>query len=326
MARAKKNNQKKTNNGANVGYEAELWQMADALRGSMDAAEYKHVVLGLIFLKYISDAFEEHHAKLEAEKAQGADPEDPDEYRALNIFWVRQRRAGRTSKHRLNRPRSKTQEELDFAVCQIVSRAVAPEGVMDIFAAAGLQRPDISILSDEFLAEVRDMPHRNLAVELLRKLLSGEIQTRRKKNVVQARSFAEMLEQSIRKYQNRAIEAAQVIEEMIGLAKDMRQANERGEALKLSEEELAFYDALETNDSAVQVLGDETLRTIAREVTVAVRNNVTIDWTLRENVRAQLRVIVKRILRKYGYPPDKQEKATQTVLEQVEVLGWEVAA
>jgi type I restriction enzyme R subunit len=220
----------------------------------------------------------------------------------------------------------KTEEELDFAVRQIVSRAVAPEGVMDIFAAAGLQKPDISILSDEFLAEVRGMPQRNLAVELLRKLLSGEIQTRRKKNVVQARSFAEMLEESIRRYQNRAIEAAQVIEEMIALAKQMRSANERGESLKLSEEELAFYDALETNDSAVQVLGDETLRTIAREVTDAVRKNVTIDWTLRENVRAQLRVIVKRILRKYGYPPDKQEKATQTVLEQVELLGWEVAA
>jgi type I restriction enzyme, R subunit len=219
----------------------------------------------------------------------------------------------------------KTQEELDLAVRQIVSRAVAPEGVMDIFAAAGLQKPDISILSDEFLAEVRGMPRQNLAVELLRKLLSGEIQTRRKKNVVQSRSFATMLEQAIRKYQNRAIEAAQVIEEMIALAKDMRRAAERGVMLKLTDEELAFYDALETNDSAVQVLGDETLRTIAREVTDAVRKNVTIDWTMRENVRAQLRVIIKRILRKYGYPPDKQEKATQTVLEQVELLGWEVA-
>jgi type I restriction enzyme, R subunit len=220
----------------------------------------------------------------------------------------------------------KTQEELDLAVHQIVSRAVAPEGVMDIFAASGLQKPDISILSDEFLAEVRGMPRKNLAVELLRKLLAGEIQTRRKKNVVQAKSFAAMLEEAIRKYQNRAIEAAQVIEEMIALAKDMRRSNERGQALKLSEEELAFYDALETNDSAVKVLGDETSRTIAREVTDAVRKNVTIDWTMRENVRAQLRVIIKRILRKYGDPPDKQEKATQTVLEQVELLGWEVAA
>jgi type I restriction enzyme R subunit len=221
---------------------------------------------------------------------------------------------------------AKTQEELDLAVRQIVSRAVSSDGVVDIFAAAGLQKPDISILSDVFLAEVRGMPQRNLAVELLRKLLTGEIRTRRKKNVVQSRSFAEMLEESIRRYQNKAIEAAQVIEEMIALAKQMRKANERGVNLKLNEEELAFYDALETNDSAVKVLGDETLRMIAQEVTKAVRGNVTIDWTLRENVRAQLRVIIKRILRKYGYPPDKQEKATQTVLEQVELLGWEVAA
>ncbi len=133
-----------------------------------------------------------------------------------------------------------------------------------------------------------------------------------------------MLEQSVRKYQNRAIEAAQVIEELIGLAKDMREANARGEALGLTEDELAFYDALETNDSAVKVLGDETLRGIARELVATVRANVTIDWTVRENVRAQLRVLVKRILRKHGYPPDKQEKATELVLEQAEVLseGW----
>jgi type I restriction enzyme R subunit len=221
---------------------------------------------------------------------------------------------------------AKTEEELDYAVRQIVSRAVASEGVVDIFAAAGLQKPDISILSDEFLAEVRGMPQRNLAVELLRKLLSGEIRTRRRKNVVQAKSFAEMLEQAIRRYQNRAIEAAQVIEELIDLAKQMREANARGEALGLTEDEVAFYDALETNDSAVKVLGDETLRAIARELVATVRANVTIDWTVRENVRAQLRVLVKRILRKHGYPPDKQEKATQTVLEQAEVLSQEWAA
>jgi type I restriction enzyme R subunit len=222
---------------------------------------------------------------------------------------------------------ARPEEELDHAVRQIISRAVAPEGVVDIFAAAGLAKPDISILSDEFLAEVHGMPRRNLAVELLQKLLKGEISTRRRKNVVQARSFAEMLEQTIRRYQNRAIEAAQVIEELIALARDMREANARGEALGLSEDELAFYDALETNDSAVKVLGDDTLRAIARELVETVRNNVTIDWTLRENVRAQLRVLVKRILRKHGYPPDKQEKATQTVLEQAEVLSaeWAVA-
>jgi len=215
----------------------------------------------------------------------------------------------------------KTDEELELAIRQIVSKAVVSDAVVDIFAAAGLKKPDISILSDEFLAEVRGMPQRNLAVELLQKLLKGEIKTRQQRNVVQARSFAELLEQAIRKYQNRAIETAQVIEELIQLAKDMRAANARGEELGLTEDEVAFYDALETNDSAVKVLGDETLKTIARELVATVRRNVTIDWTIRDNVRAQLRVLVKRILRKYGYPPDKQEKATQTVLEQAEVLS-----
>jgi type I restriction enzyme R subunit len=216
---------------------------------------------------------------------------------------------------------TRPEEELDHAVRQIISRAVAPEGVVDIFAAAGLEKPDISILSEEFLAEVRSIPQKNLAVELLRKLLQGELRTRRRQNVVQARSFAEMLEQTIRRYQNRAVEAAQVIEELIHLAHDMRQANARGEVLGLSEDELAFYDALETNDNAVQVLGDATLRAIAQELVRTVRANVTIDWTLRENVRAQLRVLGKRILRKHGYPPDKQEQATHTVLEQAEVLS-----
>ena len=215
----------------------------------------------------------------------------------------------------------KPEEDLNHAVRQLVSRAVSSEGVIDIFAAAGLEKPDISILSDEFLAEVRGLPQRNLAVELLRKLLTGELSTRRRKNVVQARSFAEMLERTIRKYQNRAVEAAQVIEELIQLARDLREADARGESLGLSEDELAFYDALETNDSAVQVLGDETLRGIARELVETVRGNVTIDWTLRENVRANLRRLVKRILRKHGYPPDKQEKATRTVLEQAEALS-----
>jgi type I restriction enzyme R subunit len=221
---------------------------------------------------------------------------------------------------------ARLEEDIEHAVRQIISRAVAPEGVIDIFAAAGLAKPDISILSEQFLSDVRGMPQRNLAVELLQKLLKGELATRRRKNVVQARSFAEMLEQTLRRYQNRAIEAAQVIEELIALARDMREAQARGDALKLSEDELAFYDALETNDSAVKVLGDETLRSIAQELVRTVRANVTIDWTLRENVRAQLRVMVKRILRRYGYPPDLQEKATQTVLEQAALLSGEWAA
>ena len=217
------------------------------------------------------------------------------------------------------------EEDIERAVRSIISRAVAPEGVIDIYSAAGLAKPDLSILSEEFLAEVRGLPQRNLAVELLQKLLKGELATRRRKNLVQARSFAEMLEQTIRRYQSRAIEAAQVIEELIGLAKSMREAHARGVALKLSEDELTFYDALEANDSAVKVLGDETLRSIAQELVRTVRANVTIDWTLRENVRAQLRVLVKRILRRYGYPPDKQEKATETVLEQAALLSGEWA-
>ena len=219
---------------------------------------------------------------------------------------------------------SRSDEELDNAVRQIISRAVASEEVVDIFAAAGLKRPDISILSDEFLTEVRDMPHRNLAVELLQKLIRGELSARRNRNVVQARSFAEMLEQTLRRYENRSIEASQVIEELIQMAREMREASLRGEKLGLSDDELAFYDALETNDSAVKVLGDDTLRGIARALVQTVRNNVIIDWTLREDARANLRRLVRRLLRRHGYPPDKQEKATQTVLEQAEVLseGW----
>ncbi|MDE2687805.1 MAG: type I restriction endonuclease subunit R [Chloroflexota bacterium] len=218
---------------------------------------------------------------------------------------------------------SRSDEELDNAVRQIVSRAVSSDEVIDIFAAAGLNNPDISVLSDEFLAEVRDMPHRNLAVELLQKLIKGELTIRQRKNVVQARSFAEMLEETLRRYENRAIEAAQVIEELIQMVREIRTASERGEKLGLTDDELAFYDALETNDSAVQVLGDETLRDIARELVETVRRNVTIDWTLREDARARLRVLVRRLLRRYGYPPDKQKKATETVLEQAELVSEE---
>ena len=212
------------------------------------------------------------------------------------------------------------------AIRQLVSRAVVSEGVIDIFAAAGLERPDVSILSEEFLVEVRELPYKNVAVELLERLLNDEIRTHSRKNVVQGRSFAEMLERSIRTYQNRTVEAAQVVEELIEIAKEIRQAQDRGEELGLSDDELAFYDALEVNDSAVQVLGDETLRTIAVELVETVRRNVTIDWTLRESVSARLRVMVKRVLRRYGYPPDKQETATATVLEQAEALCVDWAA
>jgi type I restriction enzyme R subunit len=212
-------------------------------------------------------------------------------------------------------------EDIEQAIRQIISRAVASDEVIDIFTAAGLKKPDISILSDEFLADVQNMPQKNVAVELLRKLLNDEIKLRSRKNVVQSRSFLEMLERTIRAYQNRAIEVAEVVSELIELAKQMREANKRGEALHLTEDELAFYDALEVNDSAVKVIGDETLKDIARELVKSVRENATIDWTQKENVRAKLRVMVRRILKRYGYPPDKQEKATQTVLEQAEVIA-----
>ncbi|MDD5140201.1 MAG: type I restriction endonuclease subunit R [Verrucomicrobiales bacterium] len=219
----------------------------------------------------------------------------------------------------------KSPEELELAVRQIVSRAISSDKVIDIFDAAGLKKPDISILSDEFLAEVQHLPQRNLAVELLQKLLNNELKIRSKKYLVQSRSFAEMLEATIRKYQNRTIEAAQVIAELIELAKQMREGHKRGKDLGLTDDEVAFYDALEVNDSAVKVLGEPTLKDIARELVSHVRKSVTIDWTLRESAQAQIRVLVRRILRKYGYPPDKQEKATQTVLEQARLLCAEWA-
>ncbi len=219
-----------------------------------------------------------------------------------------------------------TEEELDLAIKQIVSRAISADKPIDIFAEAGLKKPDISILSDEFLAEVRGMKQKNLAVELLRKLLNDEIKTRSRTFLVQSRSFAEMLERAITEYHNRTIETLQVIERLIKLAEEMRKSVERGEKLKLSAEELAFYDALETNDSAVAILGDETLRTIAREVADKIRNNVSIDWTMKESVRAKLRVLVKRVLRNHGYPPDRQEQATKTVLEQAELIAPRWAA
>ena len=212
-------------------------------------------------------------------------------------------------------------ESADEAIKQLVSKAVVPEGVVDIFTAAGLEKPDVSILSEEFLAEVQDLPHKNVAVELLEKLLSDEIKTRSQKNVVQSRSFVEMLERSIRQYQNRNVEAAQVIERLIEIAREMREAQDRGEELGLSDDELAFYDALETNDSAVEVLGDETLKTIAVELVETVKRSISIDWTMKESAKARIRRAVKRILRNHRYPPDKEAKATKTVLEQAEVLS-----
>ena len=201
-----------------------------------------------------------------------------------------------------------------------MSKAVASTEVVDIFAAAGMDRPDISILSDEFLEEVKHLPQRNLALELLKKLINDEIKGRSRKNVVQARSFAEMLELAVRKYQNRAIEAAEVIQELIDLAKKIREAQGRGEKLGLNDDEMAFYDALADNGSAREVMGDESLCLLAQELVNRVRESVSIDWQMRENARAQIRVLVKRVLRKYGYPPDMAMRATELVLEQTEAL------
>ncbi|MCL4340118.1 MAG: type I restriction endonuclease subunit R [Thaumarchaeota archaeon] len=211
----------------------------------------------------------------------------------------------------------------ETAIQQILSKALVSDRVIDIFAAAGLNKPDISILSDEFLVEVRDMPQRNLAFEMLKKLLNDEIRIRMRKNIVQQRSFLQLLENAIKAYTNKSIEAAQVIQELIELAKKVREEQNRGKDLGLNDDELAFYDALADNESAGEVLGDATLKTIARELVEKVRKNITIDWTQRESVQAKLRLMVKKILKKYGYPPDKQERATLTVLEQAKLLGYE---
>ena len=215
----------------------------------------------------------------------------------------------------------KSQEDLDTAVRQIVSKAVASEGVVDIFAAAGLKNPDISILSDEFLDDLRNLPQKNLALELLRRLINDEIKARGRRNIVEARSFREMLEASIVKYQNRAIETAEVIQELIELAQQMQASQRRGEELGLNVSEIAFYDALANNASALTVLGDATLRTIARELADRIRTSATIDWTIKETVRAEMRAMVRRLLRKYKYPPDQQEAATDLVLVQAETLA-----
>lgn len=220
---------------------------------------------------------------------------------------------------------AQARHDVNAAVQQLVEQAVAPDGVIDVFAAAGLKKPDISILSPKFLEDVQNMPQKNLAVELLDKLLRDEVRARSRRNAVQSRAFSEKLEAAIGRYQSRSIETAQVIEELLDLARQMREAQARGEALNLTEDEIAFYDALEVNDSAVKILGDEQLRDIARDIAETVRRNATIDWHLREQARANLRRMVKRVLRKHGYPPDKQETASRTVIEQAELFAQHAA-
>jgi type I restriction enzyme R subunit len=215
----------------------------------------------------------------------------------------------------------KTPEQIDAAIRQLVSKAITTDGqVIDVFTAAGLSRPDISILSDQFLAEVRGLKHKNVAAELLEKLLRDELRVRSRHNLVQAQIFSEKLKLTLNGYHNRAISTMQVIEELIKLAKDLDAATKRGEQLGLTDDELAFYDALASSNSAVQAMGDDKLKVIAAELITQVKKSVTIDWTLRESARAKIKVMVKRILKKHGYPPDLQDEAVKTVLAQAELL------
>lgn len=215
-----------------------------------------------------------------------------------------------------------TQQERELAIQQIVSRAVVSTEIVDILSAAGIKSPDISILSDEFLLEVQQMERKNLALEALHKLINDGIRSRSKANVVQTKAFSERLEDAVARYHANAITTAEVLQELIRLAKDIRAARQRGEEQELSEEEIAFYDALAENENAVQMMGDDKLKLIAHELLMSLRANVSVDWAHREAARARMRVLVKRILRKYGYPPDLQDAAVQTVLQQAEALSW----
>jgi type I restriction enzyme R subunit len=218
----------------------------------------------------------------------------------------------------------KSDIEIETAIKQIVDEALSSDKVIDIFDAAGVDKPEISgleILSDEFLSEVQGMQHKNLAIELLKKILNDELKTRAKTNLVKSKKLLEMLETAIKKYQNNLLTTAEIIQELIKIAKLIKEADKEGEKLGLTQDEVAFYNALEVNDSAVQVLGDNTLKDIAREIADKVRANATIDWTIRESARAKLMVLVRRTLTKYGYPPDKQQKAIETVMKQAELLA-----
>jgi len=211
-----------------------------------------------------------------------------------------------------------------FAIAQLVDKAVADAEIVDILHAAGIKTPDISILSDEFLLEVQSMERKNLALEALKKLLNGEIKSKAKRNVVESRAFSQRLEEAVARYHANAISTVEMIQALIDLAKDVRASAERGESEGLTDEELAFYDALAQNDSAVEAMGNEQLRLIAHELLEQVRKNATVDWHKKESARARMRILVKRILKKFGYPPDLSREAVQTVLEQAEVLLREV--
>lgn len=219
--------------------------------------------------------------------------------------------------------KKRSDEEKELAIRQIIGQAIVSDQVVDIFAAVGLDKPNIGLLDDEFLAEVQNLPEKNLAVELLERLLEGEIKSRFSTNVIQQKKFSELLSNVVTRYQNRSIETAQVMEELVDMAKKFREAAKRGEELGLTDDEVKFYDALANNEAAVLELGDDTLKKIAHELTDNLRKNITIDWSKRESVRARLRLMVKRILRKYKYPPDMADEAIQLVLAQAESLGEE---
>jgi type I restriction enzyme R subunit len=214
---------------------------------------------------------------------------------------------------------------METAIAQLVSQAVSADEVIDIYAAAGMERPDISILSDEFLEGLKQTDRPNLQMELLKKLLNDEIRTIRRKNVVQARQFSELLDAAIAKYTNRSLTSAEIIAELVELAKQLRDGRNRGTELGLAEDEVAFYDAIVQNDSAVLEMGDDTLKEMAHKLVDAIRESATIDWNLKEGVRAAMRAKIKRLLTQYDYPPDKEEKAVQLVLEQAELFATEAA-
>ncbi|MCG7848059.1 MAG: DUF3387 domain-containing protein, partial [ANME-2 cluster archaeon] len=219
---------------------------------------------------------------------------------------------------------SKTDEEIETAIRQVIDKALVTEQVIDVFDAAGIKKPDISILSEDFLLEVQNMEHKNIALEVLKKLLNDEIKARLKKNLIQSRSLMEMLEDSIKRYHNKVITAAEVIEELIELSKAIKWMDKEPQDMGLSEFEYAFYTAIADNDSAKELMQKDKLRELAVVLFEKVKQNASIDWTIKESVRAKLKVIVKRTLRQYGYPPDMQALATETVLKQAELIADEI--
>jgi type I restriction enzyme R subunit len=220
----------------------------------------------------------------------------------------------------------KPKKDVDYELRQLVSQAVVGDGVADVFKLAGLESPDISVLSEDFLKEVMKMPHKNLAVELLQRLIKDEVKTKFKTNVVKQRKFSDLLEKSLGKYANRAIEAAQVMEELIAMAKSFREELERSNELNLAPEEEAFYDALSQNESAQELMEQDVLVEMAREIAEKLRENLTVDWAVREQVRAKLRLMVRALLRKYKYPPDRQPGAVELILNQAEVISEDMLA